>query len=60
MEWDKCANCGKQAPEDYEPPMCCSGYECGCMGLPIEPYVCSDKCWDILMQQNIPSPPKSV
>jgi hypothetical protein len=50
MEWDKCPSCGKVAPEDYEPPpMCCSGYECGCMGLPIEPYICSKECWNKLV-----------
>jgi len=43
--WDVCV-CGKEAPDDYEPPTCCSGYECGCMGMPIEPYICSDKCWE--------------
>jgi hypothetical protein len=29
--------------------MCCSGRECGCMGLPVEPPVCSDECYDKLM-----------
>lgn len=30
--------------------MCCSGRECGCMGQPVEPPVCSDDCYDILMK----------
>jgi len=30
--------------EIAEPIMCCSGHECGCMGLPIEPPVCSTEC----------------
>lgn len=34
---------------DFEPQMCCSGWECGCMGMPTNPCVCSDKCWDALM-----------
>lgn len=29
-----------------EPQMCCSGRDCGCMGLPIEPIVCSKECYD--------------
>lgn len=32
-----------------EPPeMCCSGRDCGCMGLPIEPILCSAKCGEKL------------
>ena len=36
-----CENCGKR----IEVRMCCSGRECGCMGLPIDPPVCSDVCY---------------
>ena len=26
--------------------MCCSGYECGCMGMPIDPPICDAwTCW---------------
>jgi hypothetical protein len=35
--------------EEIEVQMCCSGRDCGCMGQPIEPPVCSDKCYDELM-----------
>ena len=43
----KCIVC--DAPVlDYKPKYCCSGHERGCMGLPVEPPVCSAKCWDIL------------
>lgn len=28
-----------------EPRMCCSGRECGCMGQPIDPMVCSEECY---------------
>ncbi len=35
-----CEICGKE----IEIQMCCNGRECGCMGLPIEPPVCSDQC----------------
>lgn len=31
-----------------EPEMCCSGRECGCMGMPIDPIVCSTECYDKL------------
>lgn len=29
-----------------EPARCCSGKDCGCMGQPIDPVVCSGKCYD--------------
>lgn len=29
-----------------EPKMCCSGRDCGCMGLPTEPIVCSKECYE--------------
>lgn len=28
-----------------EPQRCCDGQHCGCMGLPVEPVVCSDECF---------------
>jgi len=40
----KCVVCGKELPEDYEPVYCCDGTECGCMGLPVEPPLCSAEC----------------
>lgn len=52
-----CVNCGKQAPEDYEPPRCCGGFECGCMGMPTEPYICGEECWKALMECE-PKPEK--
>jgi hypothetical protein len=36
---------------DYVPEMCCSGIECGCLGLPIDPPVCSIECEQKLMDQ---------
>ena len=42
-----CEICGKPVP-DYVPQYCCSGDECGCLGLPIEPCVCGDACWAAL------------
>lgn len=29
-----------------EPKMCCNGRDCGCMGLPTEPIVCSKECYE--------------
>jgi hypothetical protein len=36
--------------KDYDPKMCCSGHECGCMGMPTEPCICSEECWKALME----------
>jgi len=41
---DKCIICAKDVP-DYNPKYCCSGEECSCRGLPIEPPICSDICF---------------
>lgn len=35
---------------DYEPERCCNGQECGCMGQPTNPCVCSDECDNALMK----------
>lgn len=43
-----CMVCSKEF-QGEEPRMCCSGRDCGCMGLPIEPIVCSDECYDIII-----------
>lgn len=40
---DNCIVCGNPVP-DYKPVYCCSGYMCGCRGLPIEPPLCSEEC----------------
>ncbi len=37
-----CEICDKEI-EIY---MCCSGYECGCMGQPTESPVCSEGCYE--------------
>jgi hypothetical protein len=51
MKYD-CIECGKPLPDDYEPAMCCSGFDCGCMGQPTNPPICSAECWDKLMNRN--------
>ena len=33
--------------KEIEVQMCCSGRDCGCMGQPTEPPVCSSECYDI-------------
>ena len=38
-----CLICSKPLP-DYEPTFCCSGFECGCQGMPTEPWCCSVEC----------------
>jgi hypothetical protein len=43
-----CSECGKE----IEVEMCCSGHECGCMGLPVEPPVCSSECYDKFMEKG--------
>lgn len=36
-----------------EPPqMCCSGRDCGCMGRPIDPVICSKECGEKLFSGN--------
>lgn len=46
-----CQICGTE----IEITMCCSGRECGCMGQPTEPPVCSERCLDIYALSNNPS-----
>lgn len=41
-----CYECG----EDIEISMCCDGHMCGCMGMPIEPPVCSEECYHQYME----------
>lgn len=31
---------------------CCSGYECGCMGMPTEPPICSEECYNTFMSKE--------
>ena len=38
-----CMVCGGDL--GYEPQMCCSGRECGCMGMPVDPPICSKECY---------------
>ena len=39
----KCIVCGKDVI-GYEPEYCCSGRDCGCRGLPLEPPLCGKEC----------------
>jgi len=51
QEGEFCEVCGKFV-EGFEYQGCCSGFECGCMGQPIEPCICSNECWDKLMSNK--------
>ena len=42
-----CMVCDKYF-QGEEPKLCCSGRECGCMGLPVDPIVCSLECYNKL------------
>jgi len=42
-----CEVCGAE----IEIQLCCSGHECGCMGLPTEAPVCSDECYEIFKKK---------
>jgi hypothetical protein len=45
--------------EEIEVQMCCSGRDCGCMGQPVEPPVCSEECHYELMNNIEKYYPKS-
>lgn len=36
---------------EIEIQICCNSYECGCQGLPVNPPVCSNDCYDKYMQK---------
>ena len=42
-----CMVCGQEF-EGEEPMMCCSGRDCGCMGMPVDPIICSEECYNNL------------
>jgi len=42
-----CMVCSKDFKGE-EPIMCCSGRDCGCLGMPTEPIICSKECYDNL------------
>lgn len=47
-----CRICKENYMGEY-PKGCCDGKECGCMGLPIDPAICSEECWKKFMDKNI-------
>ena len=53
-----CEQCGKPVP-DFEYTYCCSSYDCGCGGRPIEPCICSKECWETFMSPNRHEPTRS-
>lgn len=46
-----CEVCNKPVPE-YVPKYCCNGFGCGCFGLPVEPCICSEECWNKVVYRN--------
>jgi hypothetical protein len=42
---ETCEVCCKPVP-GFKYEYCCSGHECGCLGMPAEPCICSEECWD--------------
>ena len=56
----QCSVCNKDMEEDYEPLTCCTGFECGCMGRIIEPIVCSNECFDIVINMSNPNQPQQA
>ena len=32
--------------------ICCNSFDCGCMGLPVEPPFCSDNCYNEFIKIN--------
>jgi len=59
---EACIVC-KQDIQGYDPEYCCSGLaeECGCMGRPTNPPICSDKCYQELIcdQASRPYTPRT-
>lgn len=53
---EPCLQCKKEF--DFVAVYCCSGYECGCYGMPIDPPLCSKECEDKFF--TLPDAPLSV
>lgn len=45
-----CEICNMQLMPDYDPQYCCTGYDCGCQGRPNNPAVCSEVCYNKLIE----------
>ena len=46
-----CIICEGPMPKDYDPKFCCSGMDCSCQALPIDPPTCSKKCDDVMFSK---------
>lgn len=49
LKGEFCEYCGEFV-RGFEYEMCCSGRDCGCMGKPIEPCLCSPECWEAVLE----------
>jgi len=45
-----CWGCGEEF-QGEEPKMCCSGHMCGCLGMPIDPIICSEECYKLFLEK---------
>lgn len=48
-----CMYCNEQF-EGKEPEICCNSSDCGCMGMPIDPVVCSKGCCEMFINSVKP------
>lgn len=46
----ECMICG-EGYFGHDPVFCCTSSDCGCLGMAIEPLVCSKKCYDYLIKK---------
>lgn len=59
--FEPCFRCARAVllPEPYEPEICCSGHECGCYGMPINPVFCPE-CEGAVFDDPLPEPVKAI
>lgn len=48
LQGEYCIVCGAFV-EGFKYRLCCNNFDCGCMGRPLEPCICSEKCWDEML-----------
>ena len=44
-----CEVCGKEIP-DFKLEYCCNAFDCDCKGRPVNYPICSEECYDKLME----------
>lgn len=48
-----CMICGSEF-ESEEPKYCCNGRDCGCMGMQLDPDICSNECYEKFRLEGLP------